>query len=344
MSGLTDGGGRVRARLADVAEAARTSKPIASRILNGDPTLSVSDELRSRVVSVARELGYRPHAAARGLRLAQTGALGILVPALDNPVYTQLVRGAFQRAGERAFTVVLAEDFEEQEAGETFARLVLEGRIDGLIVASTHPRHPLLELLSERPVPHVFVNRAHRGSGRNVIADDAVGVELAVGHLAALGHRRLAHVAGPRALDPVERRAAAFVAAAARHGLEHQVVHTEFDEESGAEATRILLASPRRPTAIFTCTARQGLGVLSAAWNAGLSVPGDLSLVAYADVRLLRYVVPPVTAVEAPLFELGAAAVDALLDQIASGNGRDVVVDARPRLVVRSSTARALDD
>jgi DNA-binding LacI/PurR family transcriptional regulator len=127
-------------------------------------------------------------------------------------------------------------------------------------------------------------------------------------------------------------------------GLAHELVHTEFDEESGAEAARRLLSSSPRPTAIFTCTARQGLGVLSAAWNAGLSVPGDLSLVAYADVRLLRYIVPPVTAVEAPLVELGAAAVDALLDQIASGNVRDVVVDAHPRLVVRSSTTRALDD
>jgi DNA-binding LacI/PurR family transcriptional regulator len=202
---MTQERARVRARLADVAAAAGTSKPIASRILNDDPTLTVGEELRRRVLDAARELGYRPHAAARSLRRAATGALGLLVPALGNPVYTQLMRGAFRRAGELGFTVVLAEDFEEQEAGELFARLVLEGRIDALMIGSIRVDHPLLPLLAERPVPHVFVNRGVSRSGRNVVMNDARAVELAVGHLVSLGHRSLVHLAGPPGLDPAER-------------------------------------------------------------------------------------------------------------------------------------------
>jgi DNA-binding LacI/PurR family transcriptional regulator len=331
---------RVRARLADVADAARTSKPIASRILNDDPSLTVSEDLRRRVLEAARELGYRPHAAARSLRRAATGALGLLVPALGNPVYTQLMRGAFRRAGELGFTVVLAEDFEEQEAGELFARLVLEGRIDGLMIASIRVGHPLLPLLEERPVPHVFVNRGVSRSSRNVLMDDAHAVELAVGHLVSLGHRSIVHLAGPRGLDPVERRAAAFRSRAAEAGLERaEVVHGGFLEQDGVDGARLALERWPGVTAIFTATVSQALGVLNVAWERDLRVPQDVSVVAHADNQLADYTVPPLTAVRMPLGELGAEAVAALVVQIETGAARDVLVAAAPELVLRASTA-----
>jgi DNA-binding LacI/PurR family transcriptional regulator len=330
---------QVRARLADVADAAGTSKPIASRILNDDPTLTVGEELRRRVLDAARELGYRPHAAARSLRRAATGALGLLVPALGNPVYTQLMRGAFRRAGELGFTVVLAEDFEEQEAGELFARLVLEGRIDGLMIGSIRVEHPLLPLLAERPVPHVFVNRGVSRSGRNVVMDDARAVELAVGHLVSLGHRSIVHLAGPPGLDPVERRVAAFRSSAAAAGLERaEVVHGGFLEQDGVAGARLALERWPGVTAIFTGTVSQALGVLNVAWERGLTVPGELSVLAHADNQLAEYSVPPLTAVRMPLGELGAEAVTALVAQIETGASRDVLVGAAPRLEVRAST------
>jgi LacI family transcriptional regulator len=332
-------GGRVRARLADVAHAAGTSKPIASRVLNDDPTLTVGDDLRARVLEAARTLGYRPHAAARGLRRAQTGGLGMLVPPLVNPVYVQLVRGAFRRAAERGFTVLLAEDFEEQEAGELFARLVLEGRIDGLLVGSLRPGHPLLALLAERPVPHVFVNRALPGSGRNVVMDDEGSVGLALEHLAELGHRRIVHLAGPRGLDPIERRSAAFVRHAEALGFDLiEVVRADLFETGGAAGTREALASWPDATALFTTTVSQGIGALHVLWELGVRVPDDLSLVAHADIPLAEYLVPPLTAVQMPLAELGAAGVDALVEQIRTGATHDVLVPAEPALVVRGST------
>jgi DNA-binding LacI/PurR family transcriptional regulator len=328
----------VRARLADVASAAGTSKPIASRILNGDPTLSVGQDLRTRVLRVARELGYRPHAAARSLRRAQTGALGMLVPPLVNPVYIQLVRGAFKRAAERGFTVLLAEDFEEQEAGEIFARLVLEGRIDGLLVGSLRPGHPLLPLLEQRPVPHVFVNRALEASGRNVVMDDAGSVGLALVHLRDLGHRHVVHVSGPD-LEPVTRRANAFVAWSEQLGLEHDLVDgVVLLEEGGVEGARRALERRPELTAIFTSTVSQGIGAINALWKAGLKVPDDVSVIAHADMPLAGYIVPPLTAIQMPLAELGAAGVDALLEQIETGETREIVVDAAPTLALRSST------
>jgi LacI family transcriptional regulator len=263
----------------------------------------------------------------------------MLVPPLVNPVYVQLVRGAFRRAAERGFTVLLAEDFEEQEAGELFARLVLEGRIDGLLVASLRPGHPLLALLAERPVPHVFVNRALQGSGRNVVMDDEGSVGLALEHLAGLGHRRIAHLAGPQGLDPIDRRTAAFVRHAEEFGFELlEVVRADLFETGGAAGTREALATLPEATALFTTTVSQGIGALHALWELGVRVPDDLSLVAHADMPLAEYLVPPLTAVQMPLAELGAAGVDALVEQIETGATHDVLVAAQPTLAVRGST------
>jgi DNA-binding LacI/PurR family transcriptional regulator len=323
-----------------VAAAAQTSKPIASRILNGDATLNVGVELRERVLAAARDLGYRPHAAARSLRRAASGAVGLLVPALGSPVYTQLMRGAFRRAVERGFTVVLAEDFEEQEAGEIFARLVLEGRIDGLLVASTRPDHPLLAELEKCPLPHVFVNRGLPGSGRNVLMDDARAVELVLDHLVSAGHTRIVHLCGPSDLDPTRRRVAVFRALAAQYRLQRaEVVAGDFSERGGAEAAREALQRWPDVTALFADTVSQAIGVLSLAWERGLRVPDELSIVAQADTPLAEFMTPPLTAVRMPLAELGAASVDALIEQIQAGIVHDVFIETKPQLVARGSIA-----
>ena len=344
--GAAAGERQQRPRLADVAVAAGTSKPIASRILNRDPTLSVRPELRERVIAAARELGYRPHAAARALRRSQTSVLGMLVPPLLNPVYTLIVRGAFSRAAEREFTLLLAEDIEEQHADETFAQLVLTGRIDGLIVASARPGHPLIARLAEHGLPHVFANRAVEGSGRNVVMDDEHGVDVALDHLHLLGHRAIAHAGGPGSLDPARRRTEAFRRWHDRHGLDpSRIVDGDFLESGGAAATAELLRRWPDTTAIYTSSASQGIGAIHAAWELGLAVPGQLSILAAADMPLAAYLVPPLTSVTMPLFELGAAAVDALISQIEApaaaadaATPGNLVIETRPTLVVRGST------
>jgi LacI family transcriptional regulator len=330
----------VRVRLEDVARRAGVSKSIASRVLNGYPGLSVRPETRERITLAARTLDYRPHAAARGLKRAETGALGFLVPPLTNVAYVRIVRGAFLRALERDFVVLLAEDFDGRQADETFTRLVQTGRVDGLIVASARPRHPLLGSLDGHAVPHVFANRGVPGSNRNVVMDDARASAAALDHLLALGHRRIAHVAGPTELDPSRRRADGFREHAAASGLAPAPVHeSELSEEGGARAARALLGRYPELTALYTSTIGQAIGVLHVLWELGLDVPADLSVVAYDDVPLAAYLRPPLTAVRMPLAELGAAAVDALVAQLSGGEPHDVLVETPAEVVARRSTA-----
>ena len=181
---------RERVRLVDVALACGVTKSVASRALNGDPSLTIRPATRLRILAAARELGYRPHAGARALAGARTRALALLIPDLSNPVYSRIVRGAYRRARERGYVMLLVEDTPTDGADETFADLVEEGRVDGLLIASARPDHRLLASARLDRLPHVFVNREMPGSGRNVGMDLAEASATAVRHLhAARAHR-----------------------------------------------------------------------------------------------------------------------------------------------------------
>jgi DNA-binding LacI/PurR family transcriptional regulator len=336
----TDGRPVTRTRLLDVARAAGVSKSTASRILNDSPDISVRPHTRERVLETARRLDYRPHAAARSLRRAETGAIGLVIPNLAMPVYARIVRGAFHRALERDFVVLLAEDLVPRETNEVFTRLVRAGRIDGLIVASARPGHPLFRSVKRLAIPHVFANRAVRGSGRSIVMDDASASKAALEHLVGLGHERIGHVGGPRTLDPARRRAASFRKHAERLELaQAPVVEGEFTESGGSQAAHRLLREHPGLSALYVSSLAQAVGALHEAAQVGLRVPGDISLITYDDMPLADYLRPPLTAIRMPLAELGAASVDALVEQLLGGEPRDVVVEGEPEVVVRSSTA-----
>jgi DNA-binding LacI/PurR family transcriptional regulator len=331
-----------RPRLADVAAKAGTSKPIASRILNRDPSLRVSDELRRRVHAAAAELGYRPHAVARSLRSAQTGALGFVVPTLTNPVFAVILHGAMREARALGYSVLLIEDREDEADDDAFAQLVLGGRIDGLMVASARDGLPLLDDLRKYEIPHVFVNRAVPGSSRNVVMDDVSACRLAAQHLYELGHERIGHLCAPVHLEPGRRREEAFRTAVTDLGLNppELVVEPSLEDDEALEAAGELVDTG--VTAVFADTPGVGLCVMYAARQRGLAVPDDLSVLALNDMPLVDLYEPPLSTIVMPLAELGRAAVRGLADQLAGGAPRDeLVTEPAPRLVTRRSTGPA---
>src|SRR4051794_28502407 len=189
----------------DVARLAGVHVSTVSRVLRNSPQLNIRPETRERIQAAAEQLRYRPNAVARALRLASTGALGMLVPSLRNPVYSEIARGAFERAWEHSFVVMLAEDRGGGDAERAYERLVQNGRIDGLLIAGAHPDSLLPERAEEAPVPFVFVNRRMPG-GHNVSMLEEDAGALAARHLIELGHRRIAHIAGPQEIDTARRR------------------------------------------------------------------------------------------------------------------------------------------
>lgn len=321
-----------RVRLSEVAAEAGVTKGIASRVLNGDPTVAVRPETRDRILRIADELGYRPHAGARALATARTMTLALLVPALDNPPYVMIARGAYRRAAELGYLALLAEDLPDQPPA-IFDR----ARVDGVLVGSAVPGHPLLDRLVDLGIPHVLVNRAVPGSGRNVTMAVGAASELAVRHLVDLGHTRIAALAGPVDVEPSRERLTAFEHAVARAGLPSlPAVHAGFGEVDAIAATDAILAGG--PTAVFTSSLGQAIGLLRGLHVRGLSVPGDVSVVAYDDFPIAAATIPALTTIAMPLEELGAVAVDELIAQLDGRAPRDVVIPTEPRVVVREST------
>ena len=328
-----------RARLEDVANAAGVSKSTVSRVLSDDPTLSVRDETRERVRTLAQELGYRPHPVARALAVPDTGALTLLVPNLSNPAYVEIIRGAYRRARERGYVLLCAEDFEDQEADEAFTELVEGGRVDGLLIASARPENRLLEALARHPVPHVFVNRLVPGAPANVTLDVERASRVAFEHLAGLGHTAIGHLAGPRDVQSARGREAEFLAAAAEAGLpEPPVARGAFTPVGRRRGGRAAAARAPAAHAVFTSSLAQAIGLLHVARELGRAVPADLSVIAYDELPVAAYLSPPVTTVAMPLSELGAAAVDTLVELLDGREPRSQVLGSEPVLVEREST------
>jgi LacI family transcriptional regulator len=330
-----------RRTIADVARAARVHPSTVSRALNDGATLR--EETRARVLRAARRLDYRPSEIARSLRLQRTLTIGMLVPDISNPFFPPIIRGAEDTALERGYALVLCdtEDIPEREA--TYLRVLRERQVDGLLIASSRMSDAVITRLGRERFPFVLVNRSARGAELTVTVDNRTAAAEAIGHLAALGHRRIGHIAGPRTTTTGLERAEGARSAVRRHGLADDPALTReanaFSEEEGYRAARALLAMRERPTAIFGANDLIAVGALRAAREAGIRVPEALSVVGFNDIRQAELLEPPLTTVHVPQYEMGATAASLLIARLEDRPVAASHVVLPAALTVRASTA-----
>ena len=298
----------------------------------------VSEQRRAAVVAAAAELGYRPNAVARSLVRQRSHVVGLMLSDIHNPYFAEVASGVESAAalgGYRAlFNSGSRRPTAEREAMET----LLELRVDGLVLAG-----PVLATrdiaAAARSVPLVLVARASRSAGfDSVTNDDRRGGAIAVEHLVALGHERIAHISAGAAAGARSRRTG-YERAMARAGLSSRirVVSGSFTEEGGYEGMRRLLAGGERPTAVFVANDLAAIGALQAADDAGVSVPADVSVVGYDNTALAALGRIDLTTIDQPGAELGAMAVELLFERI-EGRRDDRHIVVTPSLVVRSTT------
>ncbi|GAB3434584.1 LacI family DNA-binding transcriptional regulator [Actinophytocola sediminis] len=333
----------MRVSITDVARQAGVTPAVVSRVLNDDPKLQVREETRDRVLTAARELDYTPSHAARALRHNRAGALGLAVHDVANPLYGEIILGA-QRAAADAGHVLLLADIDGLARGdETVHRAVHGGAIDGLLLqrAGTVSDRRVIATATTR-IPTVLLND-RSSTLASVALDDAGGTRLATEHLLALGHTRVAHlkIGGTQRSG---QRVRGWRDTLTRAGLPADptwVVAGGHTVDSGRAGMAELLATVAPlPTAVVVGNVLAAIGALTAAREAGLRVPADLSVVAFHDVTYAAHLVPALTAVAMPMRELGAAAVTLLLERLGGAAPRHVVVrEPEPTLVPRGSTA-----
>jgi LacI family transcriptional regulator len=324
------------ATLKDIATAIGVDISTASKVVNGGG-ISVRPETRKAILDEAARLNYRPHALARNLRTRRTGAIGVLLPDLTNPIYAATIRGAVRRAEELGYVTLVAEAQDDAASASIYSKLVAERRIDGFIIAVAAKRD-LIAAIDAQPVPHVFVNR-RASIGRSVTVDDEAAARLAARTLIEAGHKRLGFIGDSDEMDTARRRRAGFFGEAKKAGLPEVVDAVEpYSRRGGFDACLKLLAAKPRPTGIFASNLLVGISALAAARSVGVRVPEDLSMVTL-DFEDANYSAPPLTAIAMPLDEMGTLAVEELHAMIEGREPKDVVVDVAPTLISRASVA-----
>jgi LacI family transcriptional regulator len=332
---------RRRVNIRDVAERAGVDASLVSRVLNDHPKASAGPATRLRILEAARELGYQPNIAARGLRTAKTWTLGLLLPNLTNPVYATIARAAARGAQERGFGLVFGTHVEGEDEA-TFTRMMQQGRVDGLLAASGVLGDAFLRRIATGAMgPIVMLNRRVRGVRSFVTVDDTAGAAMATRHLIELGHTEVAGIFGPSSIDTTTRRRAGFVEAGRQAKINLTLIEgTGLDPAAGAAAAEEIFRQHREVTGIFASTFAIATGVLRAARGAHVHIPGDVSLLGLHDSELADYLNPALTTVRMPVEEMAGRAVDLLVDLIDGGGQHSLMVRTPPILIARESTAR----
>jgi DNA-binding LacI/PurR family transcriptional regulator len=331
-----------RVTISDIARRAGVSKGAVSFALNDRP--GVAESTRARILGIAEELGWRPNRAARSLSAARADTCGLVLARpvrllAAEPFFMEFVAGVESELSSRsiALTVQVAEDVAQEV--EIHRRWWAERRVDGVLLVDLRTRDPRVDLLARLGLPAVAAGGPLSTRALpSVWHAEASAVRDVVRHLADLGHRRIARVAGTSGFVHTTARTRAFRRVMRSLSLSADVVATDFTPASGAEATRRLLTAVGRPTAIVYDSDVLALAGLGAAQELGLSVPDDLSIVAWDDSLLCQVVRPALTAVARDIAAYGAAAGRRLLAAIDDEEGGDVETP-RGQLVVRSSTA-----
>jgi DNA-binding LacI/PurR family transcriptional regulator len=328
----------------DVAREAGVSVATASRVLNGKSV--VKPLTRDRILSVMAELGFSPSPAARRLSLGRTLTIGVVVSFLTRPQAAERLRGVDAVLADSEFDLVIYNVESVQKRDHYLGTLTHAQRADGLLVMSLPPSAEVSDALAGSPVPVVFID-VHTPSVQHlprVVGDDVAGGAMAARHLLDLGHRSVAFI-GDAVSDPFgftssRDRERGFREELGRAGVtvpEHWIGHGAHGRYEARDLARRMLDGDRPPTAIFTASDTQALGVIAAAREIGLHVPDDLSVMGYDDIEAADYV--GLTTVRQQLFESGRIGAEILLAEIDDRSSEPVVAHLTPELVVRATAA-----
>jgi LacI family transcriptional regulator len=315
-----------RANLADVARRAGVSLSTASRVVsdNGYP---VAEATRRRVLEAVRELSYSPSVLARALVTKRTHIVGVIVGDVEDPYFAEIVRGVEDVARRAGYLVIVCNADRDPKTELGYLRTLLDYRADGVILAGGG----VVDKEYELPLRHVVTRLERQGTIVVALAkvmapvpcitiDNRAPAAAMARHLLDLGHRRIGVVAGPGNITTAQVRLQGVRDALGPRGLPASMVADGgFTVGGGERAATRLLDRVRPPTAIFALNDQMAIGALTAARRLGLEIPGDVTIVGFGDTTAARQAWPPLTTVSVPRHEMGAAAMEGLLDQLNGG-------------------------
>ena len=325
----------------DIAREVGVSTSTVSRALADSPL--VNKVTKQRVVQVAQALGYERNELALGLVKGSSKVVGLIIPDITNPFFSDIARGVGDIANHFGYGVILCNTDGRADREISYVRLLRRKRVDALILASTTIEAPYLKEVEHAKLPYILVSRLCRSvDAPYIVVNDREGARLAVEHLVHLGHQRIGFIGGPQDVQASQDRMAGYREVLRERALsedEHWICYADFTQAAGREAARRMLAQASRPTAIFAANDVTALGVMEVADEIGLKIPIDLSLVGYDDISYASLPRIQLTTVAQPAFEMGQISAEWLLS-VVEGHPRPTLRRViTPRLMIRSTTA-----
>jgi len=333
---------RPKMTIAEIAARAGVSIPTVSRVLNG--RVDVAPATRARIEQIIKESGYISSSAAKALRKGSSGIIDVVIPGLDNPYVTEIIRGvegALERTGLR---LALSFTQDESRGEKRWLDKIADRLSDGAILVLAPGQSSRLTELQRRAIPFIVVD--HRGElgldVPSVGATNWAGGRMAVEYLLSLGHRRIALIGGPTSIRSSLDRMAGYRAAleAAGISIDPELIRPgDFRLQSGYTQTGALLSLAEPPTAIFAGNDMQAMGVYKALYLRNIVVPERMSVIGFDDIPFTGVVSPALTSVRQPLFEMGRLATTMLLRLIAGEPLDNLRVELATTLITRESCA-----
>ena len=307
-----------RVTLRDIASLTGFSINTVSRALNNKE--EVNTDTRTKILAAAAQFGYRPNRLAKGLRSNKTGTIGIVVTDVANPFFSALVKGIARAAREFDYSIIL-QDSDEDYAGEEEAiQVLLAEQVDGILITPVQSEQETIERLAKAHFPFVLVGRYFHDLDTNyVVPDDYQGGFIATDHLLKQGHRRIAMVNGPLHISSARERFQGFSDALAKYDIpvDKSLVSTgALTVEEGLDLARCILKRVPRPSAIVCYSDFVAFGVMQAIREIGLSIPEDIAVVGFDDVRMASCLQVPLTTIQSPKEELGRQAMQLLVHRL----------------------------
>lgn len=327
--------------LRDVAKAAKVSVGTVSNVLNRSEV--VAPKTLARVQATIKELGFVPNGFARNLRSGQSRTLGLIVPDVSNPFFTEVARGVEDAASKRDYAVFLCNSDESATKEERYVNVLIQQQVRGVLITPADMKSDRLDVMRDRGIAVALLDREIKGRKQcSVSVDDVHGGQIAIEYLAGLGHKNIAWVCGPESIPQVADRGAGVAKAAKVAGSKIETIRVSLmNAVNGEEAARKILELDVLPTAVFCANDLLALGVMRALLASKVRIPEQVSVLGYDNIEFAPSAAVPLSSIAQPSYQMGVTAADLLLNECEDGESHEhQQIRFQPQLVERASTRK----
>lgn len=330
-----------KATMLDIAKAAGVSKATVSRIINKKDA-NISEETRNKVLSIAKELNYIPNNIARSLTTKKSETIGIVVPDITNPFFSEMARAIEDSANTLGYNVIFCNSDNETEKEQKYIELLISRLADGVIFIAGGNSRESIEMLKHNGIPFVLVDRYIDGyrDCYGVYCDSKDGIKSGFEHLYSIGKRNIVFVTGPKELEISIQRMEGYREAVIKHGNfdDKYIFDGDFTIEGGIKVTEDILKSGIKFDAIMYSSDVMAYGGMKVLLRNGFKIPEDVSIVGFDNIQISQFIEPELTTIAQPIYDMGKEACRLLIDVINGVNVEKRQIYFKSELVIRGTT------